>query len=333
MRATILRPDSRAPDSISPAGCQARRPRLIGEVLIVLILVKVYDYVRSFSAARSGPAEGHGQHILDLERLLHVNFELEVNGWLSGRHGLELAAAYWYQYAHIGVTLTVLTWCYVSGPPVLYRRARNALVVTNLVGLTVFQFLPVMPPRLLPGAGFIDAVADAGFGSDHGGPVPADQYAAMPSLHLAWAFWTALVAIALLRGRAGRLFCYLYPAVTAVVVVATANHYELDVVAGIAVAIVATWMTGLLRPDAPAPVRIPQQWAEHQITRRRSRKPNTYAPGRSGTQTVRSRYPSTAPSASGKATPTKPNAAGSATSSAPTPPGDGTSAASDDTTT
>ena len=61
------------------------------------------------------------------------------------------------------------------------------LVWINGLGMAVFLVLPVMPPRLLPGTSYLDQVAAAGFGSDHGGPVTADQYAAMPSLHIAWA--------------------------------------------------------------------------------------------------------------------------------------------------
>jgi hypothetical protein len=336
---------------------EIKRPHLIGELLIVLVLIKVYDYVRSLASVRGGPALQHGWDVLSIERVLRLNLEDEGNHWLTDHDALSLVAAYWYQFAHISVTLTVLAWCYISSPT-LYRRARNALVATNLVGMTVFFFLPVMPPRLLPGAGYIDSVAEAGFGSSHGGPVEADQYAAMPSLHLAWAVWTSLVAVALLRRYRGRLGSHLYPAVTAVVVVVTANHYVLDVVAGVVVALATTWATGLLRPDKPALVSIrrptlrslPFWWwafpwwspvgsgafsgrSRFQMIRRRSSTANTHAPGSNGTQTVSSRYPRTAASAAGEETPTAAKAATSATSSAPMPPGEGMTADSEDTTT
>jgi membrane-associated phospholipid phosphatase len=232
-----------------------KRPHLIGELLIVIVLIKVYDYVRSLAEVRGGPALKHGREVLSIERVLRLNFESVGNRWLADHDVVSLVAAYWYQFAHISVTLAVLAWCYI-GSPTIYRRARNALVATNLVGMTVYFFLPVMPPRLLPGASFIDSVAEAGFRSDHDGPVQADQYAAMPSLHLAWAVWTSLVAVALLRRYRGHLLCYLYPAITAAVVVVTANHYVLDVVAGVAVAFATTWVTGLLRPGEPALVSI-----------------------------------------------------------------------------
>lgn len=268
----------------TPAPSPARgrtRPHVIGELLIVVCLVKVYDYIRSFEAARETSALRHGMAVLDLERFLRLDWELGANLWLAGHRLLESTAIWWYQLTHIGVTLTVLVVCYVRAPQ-HYRPARNALVATNVVGLLVFLVLPVMPPRLLPGEGFVDSVADAGFGASHTGPVPADQYAAMPSLHLAWATWVAIVVITLLAGRRWRWFAVLYPMTTATAVVVTANHYVLDVVAGVLVATTAALATGLL----PGGERLARP---AQMIRRRSSTANTSAEGTNGAQTVNSR--------------------------------------------
>ena len=243
-----------------------RRPHVLGEVLIVVLLVKVYDLIRSLAAVRAAPAQRHGGEVLSIERFLHLDWELAGNRWLTDHPPFATAAVYWYQFAHIGVTLAVLVWCYTADPD-LYRPMRNALVVTNLVGMTVFFLLPVMPPRLLPGAGYIDSVADAGFGANHGGPVPADQYAAMPSLHLAWAVWTAYVAAALLAGRRGRALCHLYAVTTAVVVVVTANHFVLDVVAGVIVGLGAIMVARSLPPGPDLTGRL-TAWLNAHVTSR-----------------------------------------------------------------
>jgi hypothetical protein len=257
-----------------PVLTEVRRPALLGELIIILVLVKVYDRVRALEAARRGPALRNAHAVVDIERWLHIDVERAATHWLAGQHTLSLIASWWYQLAHITVTLTVLGWCYLRRPDA-YRQARNALALTNVVWLVVFVVLPVMPPRLLPGGGYVDAVAAAGFGAAHtAGPVPADQYAAMPSLHLAWATWTAAVAVTLLAGRRWRVACFAYPTLTAVVVVVTGNHYVLDVVAGVAVAVLALLAARAL-PD--------------QITLRRTRMASTQAPGSSGTQTVSSR--------------------------------------------
>jgi len=213
-----------------------RRPWVLGEILVVLVLLRVYDLIRAQAEVRARIALNHGWDLLDTERWLHIDLEHAVNHWTSLHRPISLAASYWYQFFHITVTLLVLLWCYWRRPG-SYRRARNALVLTNVFGLIFFVVFPAAPPRFLPGAGFVDAVAQAGFGTSHGGPVSADQFGAFPSLHLAWAVWTAVVAYRLTGNRWLSRAWLGYPLITASVVVATGNHYVLDVLAGVAIAL------------------------------------------------------------------------------------------------
>jgi PAP2 superfamily len=234
---------------VSLAPTATRRPHILGELVIIAILVRGYDYVRSFAATRGDLAARVGEWLIGVERHLHILIEPRSNHWLAHHTMVETVAAGWYQFAHLSVTLSMVAWCYWRHAEV-YRRARNALVLTNVVGLIVFVVLPVMPPRLLPNAGFVDSVASAGLGNSPTGPVAADQYAAMPSLHLAWATWTAIVGVVIVRG-ARRWLWVAYPLLTTLVVVSTANHYLLDAVAGTIVALAAACLSGLL------PWRIP----------------------------------------------------------------------------
>ena len=235
---TELRAVSAEPATAVAAGPVARsgrpairRPRLIGELFVVLVLLKFYDLVRGHAEVRQAAALTHGRQLLDAERWLHVDLEHAVNIWFTQHNPLSLAASYWYQFAHITVTLCVLVWVWWKRPE-SYRRARNALVLTNVFGLAAFLLYPAAPPRFLPGLGFVDAVAKAGFGTSHGGPVTADLYGAFPSLHLAWATWTSIVCFRLVRKPLLRKLWLGYPLITATVVIATGNHYLLDAVAG-----------------------------------------------------------------------------------------------------
>jgi membrane-associated phospholipid phosphatase len=221
-----------ATDLGRPARPRVRRPLLAGELIVILLLLRAYDLIRGHAQLRQAAALQHGWQLLDAERWLHLDPELDVNRWTTAHAALALAASYWYQFFHITVTLGVLVWCYWRRPS-SYRRARNALVLTNVFGLAFFLVYPAAPPRFLPGAGFVDAVARAGFGTSHGGPVTADQYGAFPSLHLAWAVWTAVVAYRLVGHAWLRRLWLCYPLVTATVVIATGNHYLLDVLAGV----------------------------------------------------------------------------------------------------
>jgi LmbE family N-acetylglucosaminyl deacetylase len=219
------------------------RPRLAGELGVLVALLFVYDYLRGLTGARRPPALEHARAILDLERSLDLNVEAAFNGWLTAHQGaLTWLSVGYYQFLHIGAALAVLGWCYLKRPDV-YRPARNALVATNAVGLLVFALYPVAPPRLLPGSGISDMVAGAGFGTSHG-PIPIIEFGAMPSLHLAWAVWVTIVGFALTRSRLKRSLLALHPAVTALVVVGTGNHYVLDIVVGSALGIAATVVTG-----------------------------------------------------------------------------------------
>lgn len=243
------------------------RPRVLGELLVIAALLVVYDRVRSLADVRAAVADSHGRAILDLESTLHLRIEDGLNAWLTVHGFFRALAVDYYQYMHIGVALTVLVVCYVSAPAA-YRPARNALVLTNLVGLAVFAVYPVAPPRLLPGAGFVDSVSAAGFGSSHG-LSHADLYGAMPSLHLAWATWVAVTGFTLTRRRALRVLFVVYPFLTTVVVIATANHYLLDVAGGAALGIAAAWVTGLLprRVDFTTAL-VPDRWPAVVVPRR-----------------------------------------------------------------
>jgi hypothetical protein len=217
---------------------------VLGELVVVAVLLVVYDRVRALAAVHATVAVAHGWALLDIEKALHLRVEDALNSWLTGHGLLRALAVDYYQYVHVTAALAVLVMCYWRSPAA-YRPARNALVLTNVVGLAVFALYPAAPPRLLPGAGFVDLVARAGFGTSHG-PVPADQYGALPSLHLAWATWVAVTGFALTRRRAPRLLFAAHPVLTALVVLATANHYVLDVASGVLLGLAAVWATGLL---------------------------------------------------------------------------------------
>ena len=233
---------------------------MVGELAVIAALLVVYDRVRALADVRSSVADAHGWAILHTEEFLHLRIEDTLNLWLTRQGSVRMLAVDFYQYLHVSVALAVLVVCYVRRPRV-YRPVRNALVLTNLVGLAVFAVYPAAPPRLLPGGGFVDSVADAGFSTSHG-PIAADQYGALPSLHLAWATWVAVAGFAITRRNSARVLFVAYPVLTAFVVVATGNHYVLDVASGVVLGLAATWATGLLprRLDlgaAPAPVPVP----------------------------------------------------------------------------
>ncbi len=235
-----------------------RRPGWPGELLVVFGLLVVYDQVAGLAKLRVGTSVAHGRALLALER---SDLEHDLDSWLDRTSWLHAPAAYYYDVAHICVTVGVLLAAYLWRAEV-YRRARTALVAINVIGFAGFLAYPVAPPRLLPGAGFVDIVARSGtWGAwDTGGAVAqrANEFGSMPSLHAAWAVWVALTVLSMTRRAPLRALAWGHVAMTTVVVLATGNHYWLDVVAGAATGGVCWWVAGLRRR-----AEVPQHAAVH----------------------------------------------------------------------
>jgi hypothetical protein len=225
-----------------------KRSPLLVELTVVAFLGWIYDWLQNLAPLRRAAALRHGQAILSAEARLGLDPERALDHWLIHNHFLAYLSSDFYDNAIFGVTFTLAAWIWWRRPDI-YRPLRNYLVVANLAGFTVFWLYPVAPPRMLPG--FIDVVEKVGgLGSWHNTLIShADQLAAMPSMHLAWAVWCALAAWRLApagkwrwsAGAIGVVYCL----ATALDVIATANHYLADVIAGtactaVAVAVVET---------------------------------------------------------------------------------------------
>jgi hypothetical protein len=219
----------------------ARRTRWWVELLIVAWLAWLYDIVTNFAPLRTHVALGNAWGIWHAEQALHLDPELALNRWLSAHHSLALVASYYYDNAHFIVTFALLAFLWWRRADI-YRPLRNSLALVNVIGFAIFWLYPLAPPRMLPSVGFTDVVASSGtFGSWHTGSLAssADQLAAMPSLHIAWACWCALALWRLSDRRAVRALAVLYPCLTTLVVLATGNHFLFDVLGGVGAIVLA----------------------------------------------------------------------------------------------
>jgi hypothetical protein len=210
-----------------------RRSRWWVEALAVVWLCWVYDAITNLAPLRVHLAISHAEGLLHLERVLHLDPELSLDRWLASHHTVGLILSDYYDNAHFVVTLGLLGYLWWRRADI-YRPLRNSLVVVNLVAFAVFWLYPVAPPRML--GGFVDVVASThAFGSWHAGSLAshADELAAVPSLHIAWAVWCTLALWQISPRRWVRGVAVLYPCATAFAVLATGNHFVLDIVAGL----------------------------------------------------------------------------------------------------
>jgi len=202
------------------------------DALVVVWIAWVYDLINNLAPLRLGPALAHGSDILSIESSLGIAPERSLDRWLATHHSLGLLVSDYYDNAHFIVTIALLAALWWRGA-VVYRPMRNALVAINLLAFAVFWLYPVAPPRML--AGFTDVVASThAIGSWHSGALAseANQLAAMPSLHIAWALWCTIAVWQLTQRALLRVLGLLYPCPTAFAVLATGNHYLLDILAG-----------------------------------------------------------------------------------------------------
>lgn len=214
------------------------------EIAIGLAIFAVYLVVtHKLTAGRAG-ADGRGRSLLRVEAWLHIDVETSADHWLAHHSVLGWLAAWEYATTYILTTFLVLGWIWWQREAD-YRWARNTLAWTTLLAIACFAIWPTTPPRLLPGHSFADIVAiHHPILSWGGGTVSAgaDQYAAMPSLHIGWAVWVTVVTLRARATRLGWSLAVVHLVVTALVVVATGNHYVLDIVAGFA----AVWLAAIL---------------------------------------------------------------------------------------
>src|SRR6266700_1566949 len=209
--------------------------RVAGELGLVAVFLLVYEEIRWHMVQAGGAAASHALSVVSAERALGLFHEQAVQAVFTPWDTVTDAFNTYYGGTHFLVPAAVLAWLLLRHPE-QYARARTALAVTTAVAFVCFWLYPVAPPRLLPGRfGIVDTLTAAA-GSGHFETTlintAGDQYASMPSLHVAWAVWCALALYPAVRHWVLRALAVAYPVMTTLVVVATGNHFFLDAVAG-----------------------------------------------------------------------------------------------------
>jgi len=277
----------------APAPPAARPLRWWKEVGFGIAVYAVYSFVRNQFGSASGdpgPAFEHATQVIRLQESVGLFFEADLQAWYLDlpASGLIRLWNIFYGLAHFIVTFAALVWLFRRDPE-RYPLWRNTLALTTCLAVVGFAVYSLMPPRLLddPGEygacqiyapeavagwelgdehpeacdryGFVDTVARYGgwisFGNE-GYKDVSNQYAAMPSMHIGWSTWSALVLVPLVRRRWARGLAAAYPVITLACIIVTGNHYWLDGVGGLACLgagfLLARAVTGRFARPAPA---------------------------------------------------------------------------------
>lgn len=221
--------------------------RVLREAVLLATLFGVYSAGRQFAAKHTGSAFEHAREVLSWQRMLHLPNEATLqDAVLQVPHLIEAANLY-YASVHAPLTAAVLLWLSIWRPNA-YPHVRWTMVSVTGLALIGHIVFPLAPPRMLPELGFVDTGLKYGqsvYGEQNSGGF-ANQFAAMPSLHVGWAVLIALAMILVTRTR-WRWLWLAHPIITFAVVVVTANHYWLDGI--VVIILLAISLPLLLRPD------------------------------------------------------------------------------------
>ncbi len=178
-----------------------------------------YRLVRGVVEGNANEAFSHARDLISLERGMHLFVE---PSWI-------------YVNAQTSVTIGALLYLYLKHNKNFYF-VRNMFLIAMAIALVGYVVFPTAPPRFMPEWGFIDSVSDftgvkVGQGSASISAL-TNVYAAVPSMHVAFAGMIGWTLARLVRTPVARVLWTIYPFMMAFVIIVTANHFILDALLG-----------------------------------------------------------------------------------------------------
>ncbi|MET1037984.1 MAG: phosphatase PAP2 family protein [Aeromicrobium sp.] len=210
---------------------------ILRQCAIVLGAVAAYFGVRGLTEGSAEEAIQHAWVIVQWEKDLGIYVEKEMAKPFEASPALATLANWVYIWGHWPVIVITMLWTCTRHRPV-FLRLRDAMIVSGVLGMTIFVTYPVAPPRLAA-LGFVDTVTERSSSYRVLQPPSfVNQYAAMPSLHVGWDLLVGIAIVTAASSLTLKVVGYAMPVLMAVSVVVTANHFILDVVVGVALALV-----------------------------------------------------------------------------------------------
>lgn len=205
-----------------------------GEILLVGTSLALYGVICSTAPADRSDAVRHAWEVISFEHRAGFAVEPVLNTWLVAHPLLALLANYFYTTVFAVTTLGTLVLLWWRDRRV-YSFHRSVLFIMTAGAALTYWLYPLAPPRLVPGAGFVDTVSVFGtWGGAYTSTTAevANVYGAMPSMHTGWSLWVAVCLCAISTKWWQRVLAVSLPVVTILVIMATGNHYALDAMAG-----------------------------------------------------------------------------------------------------
>jgi len=194
-----------------------------------------YRLVRGVVEGNANEAFAHARDLISLERGMHLFVEPSIQTWASGSHLVMVVSSWIYVNAQTSVTIAALLFLYLRHNDSFYF-VRNMFMIAMGIALIGYVVFPTAPPRFMPEWGFVDSVSDFTHVSinAHSSSISAltNLYAAVPSMHVAFALMIGWTLARLVRSPLARVAWMAYPFMMAFVIIVTANHFILDALLG-----------------------------------------------------------------------------------------------------
>ncbi len=228
----------------------------IRQIGLVVGAYYLYRIVRGLVDGKTHVAFDNARTLVDIERAMGLFFEPGLQAWALGQSGVVDAADWMYVNSHFTITTGFMVWLYLARNDAFYF-VRNMFMIAMGLALVLYVLYPTAPPRFMPEWGFTDTVAAfLGEAASNSASLLYNPFAAVPSMHVAFALMVAIPAFKLVRFRALKVLWCLYPVVVTMAVMITANHFWVDAALGAMVAAVSAYAAsaGLARAR-------PEAWA------------------------------------------------------------------------
>lgn len=198
-------------------------------IALIGLLWVFYWVVRNSTADGPSNAFANAQQVMRFQDAVGLPQEAALQAWVLPHYLLVKLANLYYIGVHFPATFVFLAWVWTRHRAA-FARIRNVLIGLTMSALVIHLAFPLAPPRMFDRLGFVDTGILVGPNPyDLSAGEAANQFAAMPSLHVGWALLVAFSAITLSRSR-WRWLIMVHPIMTLFVVVVTANHYWLDAI-------------------------------------------------------------------------------------------------------
>ena len=214
--------------------------RLLREALILTSVYFIYMLIRKFIYVDvESIAFSNAQKVISFQSSLGFFWEPSWQEWaIRSSKGLVVFFNWVYIITFWPIVLVTAVILYFKNWH-KYRYYRNIVLLSFAFALAIYALFPLAPPWMLPQF-FVDTIATYG-PTEYRSPQNAAFYnvfAAMPSVHFAWTILFGALFIST-RYKLLKILGVLYPTTTFFAIIITGNHYILDAVGGLVIAILS----------------------------------------------------------------------------------------------